>query len=132
MNDYVVVKKEGSAFRMSDMKLVDVVHFEVQHTDGKIAWTGKSYYASAGARSIAGLKLAATNMAKRYQAHFDRTGQRFEVEEEKKRLAARIAKQSAARIERLKKEIPALQAELQAAERGARFDLARGKFVVET
>jgi len=130
MNDYVVVKKEGLGFALEGSRIDPTIWFEVQHTDGMKAWESSHFWADTPKRSINGLKLQASNMAKRYQAHLDRTGERFEVEEKKKWDAERLEKRKAARIAWLEQIIPSLQRELEAAYASAAYDLKNGKFVV--
>lgn len=132
MNDYVVVRKDGHGMSMSHpMKMGDTVWFEVQHTDGMTAWSSNTFWADAAKRSINGLRLQASKMCLRYQAHLDRTGERFEVEEKRKKDAAWLAKKKTERIAWLERNIPKLQRELEAAQAGAEFNLRDGKFEVQ-
>lgn len=109
---YTVKRVDGSGASLDNFRFRPTVQFQVVHDDGKVAWSGSSYFAEAGARAIAGLRMNASKMCKRYEAYLKRTGERFEIIEEAKLKAQREAKKRADRIAYLQKNLPLWQAEL--------------------
>lgn len=67
-----------------------VVKFDA---DGEIAWRGKRYWHG---REPSNMKAHAGKMRKRYQAHFERTGERFEIAQKQKQEAKRAANKAQA------------------------------------
>ena len=65
-----------------------------------VAWRGKTY--AAASAPIGSMKGAATKARNRWQAYFDRTGARFEVEQADKRIAAEAAKKRESAVRRAK------------------------------
>lgn len=92
MATYDIHQVGGRGLSLESMKSGDTVQFQVRADDGVIAWRGTSYFVDGlSKRQIGGLRLQADNMRKRYQAHFDRTGKRFELEEDERRLESHMA-----------------------------------------
>jgi hypothetical protein len=110
--DYQVEIVRGEGMNLSDCRVRPTVRAVVKHTDGTFCWGTTTYFSTGENRQVAGLRMNAAKMAKRYQAHLDSTGERFEVIEKAKREAAAAAKKKADRIKWLEQAIPKYQAEL--------------------
>lgn len=99
---YVVAKVEGHAMSMSTLKMSPTVHAVVKFSkDGMIAWTGPSYYAGHEPRNM---MAQAGAMRTRYQGHFDRTGERWEVSLANERMAKKAAKDAIVAARRATRE----------------------------
>lgn len=90
--NYIVEIEMGQALDFSSGKvrptICAVVKFDA---DGEVAWRGPRYVQGHEPRNM---KAHAGKMRKRWQSHFERTGERFEVVERKKREAKRAAAQA--------------------------------------
>ena len=77
----------GQGMTMPDMKLRKTCRFVVRHTDSDmIAWRGTNLFASVlESRSGNGYRLQANKAAKNLQAHLERTGKRWELEQMEQR-----------------------------------------------
>lgn len=84
---YIVDTETGQGLDLNSGRIrptiCAVVKFEA---DGEIAWRGPKYWQGHEPRTM---KAQAGKMRNRWQAHFDRTGERFEVIERQKREAKR-------------------------------------------
>jgi hypothetical protein len=121
---YVIHKCEGLSISMNSGNVGKTVHFELRHIDEEsnpeglrlAAVRSNSYWASDPPRSINGLRLSVARQAKAYESYLERTGKRWEVEQRDKLIAELAVKKRTKRIEWLRRNIPILQAELDAFE----------------
>lgn len=101
LKNYVVTMERGEGINMDTCKISRTVHFQVAHTDGMVAWRGQSYYESyAQGRTLNGIRLQASKQAHNLEAYFERTGNRWEVEQK----AERDAKAAGKKAEQEKRE----------------------------
>ncbi|MGA2223085.1 MAG: hypothetical protein ABSH41_01415 [Syntrophobacteraceae bacterium] len=112
MAEYSIKEEKGTTFFFEDCAAHPSIRFEVVHKDGTIAWHGLCR-ADADGRKISGLRLRASNMAKRYEAYLKETGKRFELERRQKREIEEERLEKAKRIVELEVALPTLQAELE-------------------
>lgn len=119
-NEYAIHKVEGRGASLNDMRFRPTVRFELRFNNDTtvVAWRSRTFFADVGGRQINGLRLGAARALPKYQAYFDRTGVRWEVEQKALADAERAAKKKSQRIAYLEKEIPKLQEELKALKGG--------------
>jgi len=104
---YKVELKEGHAISMHTLKGGRTIQGLVIAEDEEIAWRSKIIF-SDNPRRDAGVRLQAHNMAKRFEVHYQSTGERWEhVIKARKEAEARTK-----RIDYLVYQIGKLQAEL--------------------
>jgi hypothetical protein len=99
---YIIDTEVGEAFGMSDGRIGKTICAVVKFdADGKVARHGRRYWLGEEPRN---LKAALGRTRQSFQSYFERTGNRWEVEQEDKKRAEREAKELAA------KECKAVQA----------------------
>jgi len=116
-NEYKIHRIDGRGCSMSNLRFRDTVRFEVRFLDDEklpAYWSPTHFTDQLTPRQINGLRLGCAKAMPKYQAHFDKTGTRFEVDLKKIEDIERAAKKKAQRIASLTKMIPELQAELAA------------------
>jgi hypothetical protein len=111
---YAVHKCTGSGATLDNFKFRPTFWFELRHDDGTVARQTAHYFVDGlTGRQVNGYRLQMAKLLPRYEAYLAKTGKRWEVEQEEKRLAARAIKQKQDRIAWLKKHIPIYTAELE-------------------
>jgi hypothetical protein len=113
MSAYTVHVVKGTGIWLTGDFTRPTISAQVWHEDGKVAWKTASYE-DQGGRFNNGLRLQASNACKRFNAYFERTGKRWEIEEEERLAKERAEKKRTQRIAYLKKTIPEYTAELAA------------------
>jgi hypothetical protein len=117
---YVGVIEEGIAMSLNSLKMIDTVCAAVKFTgDGRIVKRGKRYDKYEKPRNLA---ATASRMAKPWQSYFERTGKRWELEQDAKRKAKLDKRKSedAARVA-LRNAAPELLAMLKKLSKAVRF-----------
>lgn len=103
---YITEQVTGDGIDLKgDLKIKPTIGFVVKYSgDNMVAWRGPSWWAHAvQGRRLGGLRLQASNMAKRYQSHLDSTGKRFEIEEKEKREAEKAKRDHARKVDAAKR-----------------------------
>ena len=93
VGQYIIDTETGEAFGMADGRIGKTICAVIKFdADGKIARRGNRYWLGDEPRN---LKAALGRARKSYQSYFDRTGNRWEIEQEDKSKAARATKELA-------------------------------------
>lgn len=90
--EYIVDVERGHGMAMSNLKMRPTVTAVVKFSDGQIAWRGPCYFEGSESRNW---KAQAGKQRRAYQSYFERTGNRWEVEQAQAK-AARVAIRRAA------------------------------------
>lgn len=91
---YVIDVEFGQAIDLNSGRIRQTICAVVKFdADGEIAWRGNRYWQGS---EPSNMKAHAGKMRKRYHAHFERTGERFELAQKQKREAKRATEKAQA------------------------------------